>query len=177
MWIYKVGSCLESLKGAGCGLNWACAKAGIELYYVPFLFKTFKNFWLSKTLRMAFRSQLGSQGTFSDLGLFSFIKLSYGQAKPRNLFKGPTAFYCLWNFAYPHLLTWNAQLPLPTKFYFFLENKVKWHLFYDAPGSLMSLLPEVLLHFVLSLFKPSINSLRIGTVPYMRNWNKNRPIC
>lgn len=169
--IREVGSCLESLNEVGCGLNGACAKAGIELYPVSFLLKTFQSFWLFQILRMAFRSQLGSQETFSGLALLSYIKLNCGQGRPRTHLEDPLYFITYGILLISIFLHGMHSSSIPQNS-IFSWNKVKWYFLCDAPGSLMPLLPEVLLHFVLSVFKPSINSLRIGTVPYIWNWSK-----
>lgn len=82
-----------------------------------------------------------------------------------------TVFSYLWNFAHSHLVTWNPLFLQPTKFYSFL--KIRWNdVSFVMSRCLMPLLPEPLLHFVLPMSKPSINSLRIGIVPYIWNWIK-----
>ena len=130
--IYEAGFCFESLKGGCCGLDGAYSVAGIEPHHVSLLLKTFKSFWLSQILWIAFRVQLGPRGTFSVLALFPYIKLNFGQTRLLIISRTCWTFLPMQFCVSPSFHVQCSPSP-SNKILFFLENQVKCHLSCDAP--------------------------------------------
>lgn len=157
--IYEARFCLESLKGGGCGLDGTCPVAGIER--APSCL----------TSGCPKSSEWHSGPNYGPRHLFSFSSISLYYAKLQSNqtihhFKNPLHFL---TYAILFISIFSHEgTPSPSnKILLFLEIQANCHLCCDAPHDLMSLLPELLSHFVLPVPEHSPNSLRIGRVPYV----------